>query len=44
MLTAPETRVFGALLLEQRKVMVRLAGEDVVNAVVEGLPADQREE
>jgi hypothetical protein len=36
--------VFGALLLEQRKVMIRLAGEEVVRRVIAGLPAEQREE
>jgi hypothetical protein len=39
-----ETRIFGAVLLEQRKVLAELAGEDLLDSVVRGLPDDQREE
>jgi len=39
-----ETRVFGALLLEQRKVMLKIAGEDVFRSVVAGLPEELRTE
>jgi hypothetical protein len=39
-----ETRIFGAGLLEQRKVLVELAGEDLLESIVRGLPQEQREE
>src|SRR5262245_61738790 len=39
-----ETRIFGAVLLEQRKVLAELAGEELLESIVGGLPQDQREE
>lgn len=42
--TASETRIFGAVLLEQRKVLEELAGREVVARVVARLPRDRREE
>jgi hypothetical protein len=39
-----ETRIFGAVLLEQRKVLVELAGEELLESIVRALPRDQREE
>jgi hypothetical protein len=39
-----ETRIFGAVLLEQRKVLAELAGEELLESIVRDLPGDQREE
>lgn len=39
-----ETRIFGAVLLEQRRVMRELAGEEVYAGVMAGLPDDVRRE
>jgi hypothetical protein len=39
-----ETRIFGAVLLEQRKVLAELAGEETLQSVVRDLPQDRREE
>ncbi|MBM4361600.1 MAG: hypothetical protein FJ104_02885 [Deltaproteobacteria bacterium] len=43
-MAAPETRIIGAVLLEQRKVMVALAGGEAAFAeVLAALPAERRE-
>ena len=39
-----ETRIFGAVLLEQRKVLSELAGEELLASVIRDLPEDQRQE
>lgn len=39
-----ETRIFGAVLLEQRKVLEELAGRDVLERVISALPEDRRAE
>jgi hypothetical protein len=39
-----ETRIFGAVLLEQRKVLAELAGDEVLEAVIAALPDDRRKE
>lgn len=39
-----ETRIFGAVLLEQRKVLAEIAGAEVLESVIAELPDDQREE
>jgi hypothetical protein len=44
MSASDETRIFGAVLLEQRKVLRELAGEEVLASVIAGLPDDRREE
>lgn len=41
---SPETRIFGAVLLEQRKVLEELASEETVQRVIASLPPDQRAE
>jgi hypothetical protein len=44
MTNAQETRIFGAVLLEQRKVLRELAGDDVLARVIAQLPEDRRAE
>jgi hypothetical protein len=44
MSAAEETRIFGAVLLEQRRVMRELAGEEVYAAAMAELPEDVRRE
>ena len=39
-----ETRIFGAVLLEQRKVLGEIAGAEVLERVIRELPEDQRTE
>lgn len=39
-----ETRIFGAVLLEQRRVMEEVAGPEVLRRALEGLPSDVRDE
>lgn len=41
---AEETRIFGAVLLEQRKVLRELAGDAVLDRVIADLPEDRRNE
>lgn len=41
---AQETRIFGAVLLEQRKVLEELAGKDALARAIESLPGDRRAE
>lgn len=41
---SPETRIFGAVLLEQRKVLEELASKETVVRVIASLPPDQRSE
>lgn len=42
--TDTETRIFGAVVLEQRKVLVKLAGEEVFRGAVAALPDEVRAE
>lgn len=39
-----DTRIFGAVLLEQRKVLAEIAGDELFDSIVRDLPEDLREE